>query len=98
MLKSAIHALLSVLMLSASAADAGRERVSKNSSPEQLYVECTTVGSKEYLGRQCLAFRAAANKEVAACMQQGASDMQGYRVRYLICVEVQRARSVNPSD
>jgi len=98
MFKSAIHALLPVLMVSASAADSGRERVSKTSSPEQLYAKCMTIGPAEYLGRQCVVFRAAANIEVAACMQQGASDMQGYRARYLFCVEKQRARSVNPSD
>lgn len=94
MFKLALYALMPAVVLSAAAAEARhREAVD---SPSQLYVKCTTVGTDDYAGRQCTAFRAALNQEIAACMTQGATGSHSYRALRLRCVDLQRQRFTNP--
>ncbi len=94
MFKLALFALLPAVALQSAAAEARhREAVD---SPVQLYVKCTTVGSEDYGGGQCTAFRAAMNKEITACMNQGANSSQGYRALRLRCVDQQRQRFTGP--
>jgi len=96
MFKFANYALMPALVLFAGAAEARPRQVDTTDSPAELYVKCTTVGSKDYDGHQCTAFRAAAHEEISACMSQGATSSQGYRALRLKCVEQQVLRFTNP--
>lgn len=92
MLKSSVHFLLPALLLASGTADAQTKHVVKTDGPAALYAKCTTVGSDEYDGRQCTAFRAAAEKEIATCMSKGAANSHGYRALRLRCLEQQVER------
>lgn len=96
MFKFAVYALMPAVVVLAGVAEARPRQVETNDSPAELYVKCTTVGSKDYDGRQCATFRAAAHEEISACMSQGATDSQGYRALRLKCVAQQVRRITNP--
>jgi hypothetical protein len=87
------------LLLFSGAATAQTQHVVATDSPAALYDKCTTVGSDDYDGRQCAAFRAAVAEEIAACMGGGAANSShGYRALRLRCVEQQAVRFTNPVD
>jgi hypothetical protein len=87
------------LLLFAGAAAAQTQHVVETDSPAALHDKCTTVGSDDYDGRQCTAFRAAAVEEIAACMSGGAANSShSYRALRLRCVEQQAVRFTNPVD
>ncbi|MFN5996555.1 MAG: hypothetical protein ACK47C_05815 [Paracoccaceae bacterium] len=96
MFKFAIHALMPAVVVLAGVAEARPRQVDTSDSPAELYVKCTTVGSKDYDGHQCTTFRAAAHEEISACMSQGATNSQGYRALRLKCVELQVLRFTDP--
>ncbi|MFM7446002.1 MAG: hypothetical protein ACKO2N_19230 [Tabrizicola sp.] len=98
MFKLSVHFVLPALLLFAGAATAQTQHVVANDAPAQLYVKCTTAGSDEYDGRQCIAFRAAANREISACMSRGAANSHGYRALRLKCVEQQAAQFTDQVD
>lgn len=99
MLKSTACGLVPALLLFAGAAAAQTQHVAATDTPAALYDKCTTVGSDDYDGRQCTAFRAAAVEEIAACMSGGAANSShSYRALRLRCVEQQAVRFTNPVD
>ena len=98
MLKLSVHFVLPALLLFAAAAGAQTKHVVATDTPAALYEKCTTVGSDEYDGRQCIAFRAAADKEIATCMSGGAANSHGYRALHFICADAQVRRFSNPAD
>lgn len=98
MFKLSIHLMLPAVLLVAGAADAQTQHVVANDAPSALYVKCTTVGSEEYDGRQCTAFRAAADREISTCMSGGATGSHGYRALRLKCVEQQALRFTDAVD
>ena len=98
MFKLSLHFMLPALLLVAGAAEAQKQHVVANNAPAELYVKCTTVGSDEYDGSQCVAFRAAAVLEISACMSGGAANSHGYRALRLKCVEQQAVRFTDPVD
>jgi hypothetical protein len=99
MLKSTACGLVPALVLFAGAAAAQTQHVVATDSPAALYGKCTTVGSDDYDGSRCTAFRAAAHEEIAACMSGGAANSShGYRALRLRCVERQTVRFTNPVE
>ena len=98
MFKLSVHFMLPAVLLVAAAAEAQTQHVVANDAPAALYVKCTTVGSEEYDSRQCTAFRAAADREISACMSGGATNSHGYRALRLRCVEQQAVRFTDPVD
>lgn len=97
MLKLSVHLMLPALLLVGGPAGAQTRHAVENDAPAVLFAKCTTVGSEEYDGRQCIAFRDAADKEIAACMSKGASNSHGYRALRLRCVEDQARRFADPA-
>ena len=98
MFKLSVHFMLPAVLLVAGAAEAQTQHVVANDGPAQLYVKCTTAGSEDYDGRQCVAFRAAADREISDCMSGGATGSHGYRALRLKCVEQQAVRFTDPVD
>jgi hypothetical protein len=98
MFKLPVHFALPAMLLLAGPAAAQMQHVIANDAPAQLYAKCTTAGSDEYDGRQCIAFRAAANEEISTCMSRGAATSHGYRALRLKCVEQQAARFIEQVD
>ncbi len=98
MFKLSIHFLLPAALLVAGAASAQMQHVVANDTPAMLHAKCTTVGSEDYDSRQCTAFRAAADREIAACMSGGATGSHGYRALRLKCVEQQAVRFTDPVE
>ena len=99
MFKLSLHFMLPALLLVAGAAEAQKQHVVANNAPAELYVKCTTVGSDEYDGSQCVAFRAAAVLEISACMSGGAANSShSYRALRLRCVEQQTVRFTGPVE
>jgi hypothetical protein len=98
MFKLSIHFMLPALLLVAGAAEAQTQDGVARDDPAQLYVKCSTVGSDEHDSRQCIAFRAAANREISACMSGGGANSHGYRALRLRCVEQQAVRLTDPVD
>ena len=98
MFKLSAHFVLAAVLLVGGAADAQTQHVVANDAPAALYVKCTTVGSEEYDGRQCMAFRAAADREISDCMSGGATGSHGYRALRLRCVEQQAVRFTDAVD
>ena len=98
MFKLSVHFALPALLLFAGAAGAQTKHVVATDTTAALYEKCTTVGSDEYDGRQCIAFRAAADKEIATCMSGGAANSHGYRALHLRCADAQARRFSNPAD
>ncbi len=98
MFKLSVHFVLPALLLVAGAAEAQTQHGVASDGPAQLYVKCSTVGSDEHDSRQCIAFRAAANREISVCMNKGAANSHGYRALRLRCVEQQAVRFTDPVD
>lgn len=98
MFKFSVTFLVPAVLLGAGATQAQTQHVFANDAPAALYAKCTTVGSDEYDGRQCIAFRAGANREISACMNGGATNSHSYRALRLRCVEQQTTRFEDPVD
>ncbi len=97
MFRVAVHFVLPAVLLLTGAAGAQTRHVVETDAPAALYVKCTTVGAEGYGGHQCITFRAAAKREIAACMSEGAASSHGYRALRLRCVDAQDQRFTNPA-
>jgi uncharacterized protein (DUF1778 family) len=98
MFKLSAHFMLPVVLLLSGPAGAQTGHVVDSDAPARLYAKCTTVGTKEYNGRQCIAFRTAANQEIADCMSKGAANSHGYRALRVICADEQARRFTSLSE
>lgn len=98
MIKLSVLFVLPALLLGTGGAEAQTRHVVASDAPAQLFEKCTTVGSDEYDGRQCIAFRAAADREIAACMSKGAMSSHGYRALRLRCADEQALRFTDLVD
>lgn len=98
MFKLSARMILPAMLLMTGGAGAQTQHVVKTDAPAALYMKCTTVGSEEYDSNQCNSFRAAADKEIAACMSGGAANSHGYRALRLRCAEALARRFTESAD